>query len=536
MRAPFMAGVLLLALSIDLPCADLVLRKVAEVGLTGQVSPDGKFLSYMDSETGGLGLLNLLTLERRVLTASYWPEFVQGSSFSNDSRKIVYGWVARGGIRQLRVMRLAGGEPEVLYDAPDSILAGPWSPDGRLVSALLSVDGDYKPVLVSTDDHSVRTIDGVSDTVRLFSPDSRFLIYNAPSSEPDAGRNVTAFDLERKETIHLTETASDDIALGWTPDRKFLAFLSDRGGTTGAWVVEVSDEQPAGAPLRLPLQSIEHSPASIRSLGCSTAGSCFFGFNTYTNDVYVADLHLDEGRIEEPQRVVQQVGFDTSPEWSSSGDSLAYVYGGRGRMDLALYSVADRVESRRPLALERFGSHAAQPLWSQDDRQILIQSWDLYTLDPENLEASVAAERGRHGADRSGVEWPSWLDEDRIVFVRYGPRRIVVRDLSDGRENVLYQPQQQTGSVSHLRASPDGRWVAFLGRNAGVVLKVVSAETRAVRDLVVLPEPLELPMDSRSSLWIGSLIPADLYIPPRQQGRILSSSGESEFREGSPSS
>ena len=61
--------------------------KIAEIDKTGQVSPDGEHLSYMDPDTGGLGLLNLRTLERRVLTDSHWPAFVQFSAFSADSRR-----------------------------------------------------------------------------------------------------------------------------------------------------------------------------------------------------------------------------------------------------------------------------------------------------------------------------------------------------------------------------------------------------------------------------------------------------------------
>ncbi len=46
---------------------ELRIRKIAEIDKTGQVSPDGEHLSYMDPNTGGLGLLNLRTLERRFL-------------------------------------------------------------------------------------------------------------------------------------------------------------------------------------------------------------------------------------------------------------------------------------------------------------------------------------------------------------------------------------------------------------------------------------------------------------------------------------
>ena len=66
---------------------ELHIRKIAEIDKTGQVSPMGSISPYMDPDTGGLGLLNLRTLERRVLTDSHWPEFVQFSAFSADSRR-----------------------------------------------------------------------------------------------------------------------------------------------------------------------------------------------------------------------------------------------------------------------------------------------------------------------------------------------------------------------------------------------------------------------------------------------------------------
>ncbi|MEE8200724.1 MAG: hypothetical protein V3R29_06100, partial [Candidatus Acidoferrales bacterium] len=62
----------------------------------GAVSPDGRYLSFIDWETGDMAVRNLATGEQHRLTdKGTWQEsgeYAEDSVFSPDSQQVVFGW------------------------------------------------------------------------------------------------------------------------------------------------------------------------------------------------------------------------------------------------------------------------------------------------------------------------------------------------------------------------------------------------------------------------------------------------------------
>ena len=126
--------------------------RVLEVGEAwDRISPDGRYLARVDSETSNLELRELATGRTRPLTSAGKPGdpdwgAAAASAFSRDGRQIAYQWgyVREGkGAGTLRVVDTAEGSdrrPRVLFDNPEvGNVAAPtdWSRDGKWIAAVI---------------------------------------------------------------------------------------------------------------------------------------------------------------------------------------------------------------------------------------------------------------------------------------------------------------------------------------------------------------------------------------------------------------
>ena len=89
----------------------------------GRVSPDGRFVSFTDQETGDLAIHDLATGRNRRLTdKGPWTvseEFAGYSVLSPDSRQIACNWYNSSGSYDLRIIGLDASKPRVLRIARD---------------------------------------------------------------------------------------------------------------------------------------------------------------------------------------------------------------------------------------------------------------------------------------------------------------------------------------------------------------------------------------------------------------------------------
>ena len=110
------------------------IRKVGDVGVSGAISPDGRYLSYVDWDTGDLAIYEIATGNKRRLTnnSSEYDEYAEYSRWSPDGKQVVYTWYNKNGDSDLRIVGLDGSKPRILYSNKEVTWALPygWSPDG----------------------------------------------------------------------------------------------------------------------------------------------------------------------------------------------------------------------------------------------------------------------------------------------------------------------------------------------------------------------------------------------------------------------
>jgi len=477
----------------------------------GSVSPDGRYLSDVDWTTGDLALRDLVTGKTRRLTSEGLlldePSF---SVISPDGKEVAYNWFNKNGPPDLRVVRVDGSAPRVLYSVKGG-LAFPtdWSPDGKYILALLYRESNpFQIAMISVVDGSVRVLKtlGSYSLKFRFSADGRYIAYDFPPQQESDNRDIFLLTADGSREIPLVEHSADDLLLGWTPDGRHVLFASDRSGTMSAWMIRVADGKPQGSP-----ELVKQDIGQVVPLGFTRSGAFYYGLEIGTSDVYTAEFDPATGRVlTQPQNATQRfVGSNSSPAWSPDGQFLAYISSRTPR----LFGHHPEVISIRSLKTGEERDLSPNLLfiwgpmrWSPDGRAILVPGKDrkgrhgLFLVDAQTAEVSPALLW-----EGSEISNPAWFpDGKRLLYSRGESGTMagatLVRDLQTGRETELFRAAPGV-KVDDIALSPDGRQVALTlleEETRSSVLKVLPVAGGEASELVRAKEPDVIVGDSLS--------------------------------------
>jgi Tol biopolymer transport system component len=466
----------------------------------GGPSPDGRYLTYVDWESGDLALRDFSGGESRHLTSDgTLPEggaFALFSTFSPDGERVAYAWWNTGvRSRELRVIGLDGSAPRVLYsDESINVLPEEWSSDGQWILVRIARrDDEIKRIgLLSVADGSLRvlkTLDRRGPFEISISPDGRHVIYDFPANGESPEHDVYVITTATGDERVLIEHASDDRVLGWAPDGRHVLFASDRTGTLGAWLLPVSDGEAAGDP-----RLVKPDVWRIAPLGFARDGRYIYGVSMGMLDVYLAALDPETGNLmESPTRASQSFfGSNARSSWSRDGRYLAYQ-SGRGSVPESPGSEVIVIRSMETGEIRELRPNLARLVWarwSPDGRSFLVRGSDeknrrgVFRVDAQTAEVEplilVAADQIDISAE------PHAAGEVVVLRIHDGEgTRISAWDLETGSEEVIYRAPKGVGFIEQRFAvSPDSRHVTFTLSGEGY------------RSLMVVPttggEPREL--------------------------------------------
>ena len=464
--------------------------------LTGTVTPDGRYLSFVDWTTGGdIAVRDLTTGENRRLTGTAGPGYAFGSAISLDGQQIAYVWwdfTSEPPFADLRVASVtpAGDlvKPRVLYRNEDvySIEPRDWSPDGKLVLATFTRnDRTTQIVLVSTTDGSVlvlKTLDWRLPVKMSFSPDGQYIVYDFPTTEDAPERDLFVLATDGSRETRLVTHPANDWVLGWARDGNQILFASDRTGSTDAWVVSIAEGRPQGSP-----RLIKADIGNVRPLGLTRNGSFYYGVGRGGVDVYVGTLDLATGEsLTPPEQIGRFTGKNYGPDWSPDGQYLAYLssrdpvpstgFESSGWV-LVIRSVETGEERELPLKLT---TKPFRPRWSPDGGSLLATTRDhkgrqgVYRIDAQTGEVKPIVQMGPEAT----TSWADWSPDGKAIFYVSSDHasrraRLLMRNLETGQEKEIALGPAFGWAGSVLR-SPDGWQLAFRESLMGG-LKVISA-------------------------------------------------------------
>ena len=517
----------------------------AEVSSDVTVSPDRRYLAFVDNETWDLAVRDLTTGENRRLTNKKGGrenrrEYAQFPVFSPDGKQVAFGWENPQDSCELRVVGMDGSGPRVLDPGEKhAVFPLDWSRDGKSILALLQTRSNgalaRQVAVVSAADGSVRVLKRVDWRWRSwppeamrFSPDGQFVVYDLPVDEA-GNRDVYVLSVANGQVTPLVQHPAQDRMLGWAPDGRSVLFLSDRTGSWGAWLVEVADGKPRGVP-----KLVKRDMGAIRPMGFVRDGSFYYGVRDPGANVYTATL----GDGTPSLLVKRHLGANFRPAWSPDGKRIAYISvrsPGVSAPTLCIRSMETGNEQEYLPKLLGFG----YPEWSPDGRSVLVSGADLqgrrgsFKFDLETRQVTPALV-GEHGGYSIQPRWSAdgkaiYYIEPRVEGTKR-PARVMRRDLGTGRdEQVRVLPEGATWG--QVFPSPDGRWLALMLSRADETwgYAVMPAGGAEIRELPgpwtdVKPWKLTWAPDSRQILFMrpvgrpGEVMRSELWGVPVQGG------------------
>ncbi|MHC4439230.1 MAG: M56 family metallopeptidase, partial [Planctomycetota bacterium] len=187
-------------------------------GLLGEPSPDGRYLSYVDWETGDLAIYGIATQKKRRLTnKGPWHKANYSaleSRWSPDGAQIAYAWETESGSVELRIVGLDGSDPRIFYSLDEQtrwIELSDWFPDSSHVLAhRTGKDGTDQIVRISTVDGSLKVLKTVGKDCLghvVFSPDGKYIAYDIKqeANEHTATRDIRLVSTDGTHEIPLVE-------------------------------------------------------------------------------------------------------------------------------------------------------------------------------------------------------------------------------------------------------------------------------------------------------------------------------------------
>ncbi len=449
---------------------------VATVGdITGQVSPDGRYVSFVDWSTGNLTVHELATGENRHLTQKgTWldsDDYALGSRISSDSRSVAYAWYNREAQRdnepdfyELRVVGIDGSGDRLLYgEQAVDVRPLDWSPDGeRVLASLKPKDGPYQLVWVPLAAGDVQVIKTLADHAPLevrCSPDGRYIAYDYPPTDDSANRDIFLLASDGSDETVLVAHPENDRVLDWTPDGKRLLFTSGRTGSPRTWILQVADGEPRGEPVR-----VEELVPGL-GLGFTRDGVYYHFFwpadQPSAGGVYLVDRDSKTGRLRTPEKVIENIAR-TSVAWSPDGRQLVYVKYDPGRVFVVRSLESGEEHQIRP-GIGGPVELYVNPQWMSDGRFLIAEGRKgIYRIDIQSGEAHAILE-----VEECCIGQSVWSPSGKVFFTRWWsekrgePLSVVTRDLESGRETELHRVTFPL-SVGNLSPSPDGRWLAFI--------------------------------------------------------------------------
>ncbi len=190
------------------------------------------------------------------------------------------------------------------------------------------------------------------------------------------------------------------------------------------------------------------------------------------SDLYLMDV--SDGRV---QRLTNGAGFNESPRWSPAGSWISFTssragvngpFGAAGfHRDVYLLR-PDGADLRRLTSLSGFDGGAT---WSPDGSRLAFVSdrggaFDLYTMTPDGRNQRQLT---HHDGSRGHAAFPSWSpDGSELVFNASNPP-------GDSAGASIYKMPARGGDATRVTRgydfqadwSPDGSWIAFLGKRQG---------------------------------------------------------------------
>ena len=447
----------------------------------GSVSPDGRFLAYVDWGEGDLAIHDLISGENKILTheadLGLTKGFAMNPLFSKSGRQIAYSWWHPNHTYDLLLVDVDNPSPRKLYRREgEHVYPAAWLSDEELIIARHNYATKVAQFC------SLNISDGTIRELKTFeirkwprlscSPDEKYIAYDF-ANETDGGKfDINLMTMEGVSEISLVKHPANDRVLGWVPGRKEFLFISDRSGTWDLWAIPVDGGKPSG-----PEKRIYTDIGEVEPVGFVQDGNFYFGFNKRNFNAYLAPFNAETGELKEKSGKTL-LGSNFWLGWSPDGQYLSYIEEESGADNPHRQLIIQDLKTAEERKLAD-NLTAISSCWSPDGNSILVVGFEkssrlksagVYSVDVRTGQTTQILNLSDYknkinppdddAFPLSDVEWSS---DGKSIFCLFFTDRLVKHDLATGEDTILYRHSRFERSV--FRRSPDGKSLLFGVRN-----------------------------------------------------------------------
>ncbi len=445
----------------------------------GSVSPDGRFLAYIDWGEGDLAIHDLKTGENRILPrdANLTAGFAQEPLFSRNGKQIAYSWWNPYHTYDLFLVDVSDSKPRRIYRREgEHVYPATWLSDDELLFTSLNYGTRlFQVCSLSISSGAIRVLKSQHGRMGgglSASPDGRLVAYSFGNEADKGNSDINLLAMDGSGETSLVKHPGDDKVLGWVPGRNEFLFTSDRSGTWDLWAVTIEGTKASG-----PARRIYTDIGAVGPVGFALNGDCFVGFSRRNFNALLAPFNPDTGELQE-RSGQDLLGSNYGIAWSPNGQYLSYIRMDRRADNPMQLTLRDaRTGGERGLADHLYLVQA--PCWSPDGNSILVIGGDRNRIGTATTKGykggifrvDVPTGRTTEILDLSNYKYPTpdddafplsdvrWSIDGQSIFYLFFTDRLVKRNLATGEEKTLYKHPRFERNV--LDVSPDGRNLLF---------------------------------------------------------------------------
>ena len=456
------------------------------------ISPDGKWVVYM---ADGDIYLQSVTGQTAINLTKDSPTNETTPAFSPDGETIAFRSTRDGGGIFLMgrtgesVRRLTNGgfHPAWFPDGKSIVYAsgeGPPGPENRTAFSeiwTVSMDGGEPRRLIAGDAVQPRV-----------SPNGRRIAYwsmptdpasqRFSSSDQPANRDIWTVDLEGGKPVKVAAHDANDWNPVWSPDGRWLYFLSNRSGSMGLWRVAIDEASGVtrGDPQPLATPAWYVADFSLSADGAIGVYSSMIVTNNVARAVFDPDTATIKGDVE---MLTSGTNDFVYLDATKDGRFVALTTSSRTREDLYVLTVADRTvrQLTNDFARDRW------PRWSPDGTSIYFYS-DRRGYEIWRINTDGGGLRQLTNVPGLKQMYPSLSpDGARMAASDQDVRKLAVydtRDFSKPLQLVTAEVEPKVGALQVHDWSPDGRsflLAALTPAGAGTSLWAHEVDTGTAR-------------------------------------------------------
>jgi TolB protein len=199
--------------------------------------------------------------------------------------------------------------------------------------------------------------------------------------------HLFAFDPLQTRFYRVTRGNWDDIHPTISPDRKILAFSSNRNGFWDLYLLDLTNNQ---------VTQLTNTPGYDAAPSWSPDGK-WLVYESYITpngpdsgnlEIFIHQVAPNPENNNQPLQLTDQSGADFSPVWSPAGRQIAFVSQRTGNNEIWLADL-DQIENRFRNISHNPQSTNQNPQWSPDGKWILIDADHVYLFNQAKNEIYV---------------------------------------------------------------------------------------------------------------------------------------------------